>query len=81
MTSSPDQPDHVPWDRTRLGLPVLTVNGVVLVVAAIFVIWLMLDAGSVPSAVAVVGTIGLVLLTLNALIRLIVLLGKPDAFK
>lgn len=60
---------------------VLAVNGAALVLAVIFVVWLVLDADSVPTAVIVAGLAGQALLVLNALVRLVVLLRKPDAFK
>jgi hypothetical protein len=80
VTSVSDPSDHVPWDRTAIGRVVLAVNGAALVLAAILVIWLVLDAGSVPTVVFVAGLVGLALFGLNALVRLVVLLRKPDAF-
>jgi hypothetical protein len=56
-------------------------NGASLVVAAILFVWLVLDADSVPRALAIAGLVGLALFGLNALVRLIVLLRNPDAFK
>jgi hypothetical protein len=64
-----------------MGRAVLAVNGAALVLAATLVVWLVLDAGSLPTAVFVAGVVGQVLFGLNALVRLIVLLRKPDAFK
>lgn len=81
MTSATDPHEHVPWDRTSRGRVVLVVNGAALALAVTLVVWLLLDAGSVPTAVFVAGLVGQVLFGLNALVRLFVLLRKPDAFK
>jgi len=81
VTSVSNPHEHVPWDRTPTGRVVLAVNGVALVLAATLVVWLVLDAGSVPTPVLVAGLVGLVLFGLNALVRLVVLLRNPDAFK